>query len=156
MPHPLTTKVHCPSTRLVQEVVRSTGCKAIKAHVTPMWSARPYHLRRLLCAVVITTLPQLGRGCRATGRIACLLLSRVRMCTSRRGLRDIDNRPLYCWSPQRCWSTRALSPLHFGRKPRRSTCGTPPSVEGGAAAPLCESVPADFTNRRRFRPLAQF
>ena len=125
MPNPLTTKVHCPSTRLVREVVRPTGCKVVEAHVTPMWSTRPHHLHRLLYAGVIMTLPQLRRCSRATGRIACLLLSRIRMCTSRRGLRDVDNRPLYCWSTQRCWSTRALSPLHLGCKPRRSTCGTP-------------------------------
>ena len=123
MPHQVTTKAHCPSTRLVREVVRSTGCKAIKAHVTPMWSARPHHLRRLLCSEVVITLPQLRKGSRATGRIACLLLSRVRMCTSHRGLRNIDNQPLYCWSPQRCWSTRALPLLHLHLS--RSTLAPP-------------------------------
>ena len=123
MPHQVTTKDHCPSTRLVLEVVRSTGCKATKAHVTPMWSARPHHLRRLLCSEVVITLPQLRRGSRATGRIACLLLSRVRMCTSHRGLRNIDNQPLYCWSPQRCWSTRALPLLHLHLS--RSTLAPP-------------------------------
>ena len=56
-------------------------------------------------------IPQLKIGSHATGRIAYLLLSRAQTRISRRDLQDVGNRRLYCWSPWRCWPTRALSPF---------------------------------------------
>ena len=92
MPHPLTISAHCSSARLTRVVVRPTGCTVNKAHVTPMWSVRPRHLRRLLCAVVVMPLPQLKRRRRTTGRIAYLLLSRARTRIYCRDLRNVTGR----------------------------------------------------------------
>ena len=92
MTDPLAISAHLPSARLVRVVARPTGCTAVIKHLTLRWAVGPCHRYCLLCAVLILALPQLPWGSQATGYSASRLLSRARMRTSRRGLRNVGSR----------------------------------------------------------------
>ena len=102
MPHPLAVGTHRPRTRLVRMVVGPTRCAEVKAYVPARWGVGSHRLRHLFCEVMLLPLPQLVRGCRATCRSACMLLSRARTRVSRAGLLHVRPRWVCKLPPRRC------------------------------------------------------
>ena len=73
VPHPLTVHAHRPRARLVRVVAQPTRRTAAKTYVPTRWGIGSRHLRRLLYAVLILSIPQLVRGSRTPCHSAKLL-----------------------------------------------------------------------------------